>query len=187
MGESKTAGTRGRRIAFGTLGCKLNQFETDALATQFRTNGYEIVPYESAADAYVINSCTVTNKSDRKSRNVINRVARPRDGAARGIPSLEGATAENAPTGGPVAGEKPIIVVTGCFVESHRSYLDARDDITYVVDNRRKSRIFDIVDAHFRGEIMSTESLDRLQGSPFAYSLADRRFHTRSMVKIQDG
>lgn len=175
MAESGAEGTRRLRIAFDTLGCKLNQFETDALATQFRTNGYEVVPYGSEADAYVVNTCTVTNKSDRKSRNVINRVARPRDAARNEAADRE------------AAGGRPIVVVTGCFVDSNRSYLETRHDITYVVDNRRKSRIFDIVDAHFRGEIMSADSLARLEGSPFGYSLADRSFHTRSMVKIQDG
>ncbi len=148
-----------RRVAFETLGCKLNQYETDSIATDFHKAGYEIVPYEGAADAYVVNTCTVTNKSDRKSRNLINRATNRREDDA-------------------------VVVVTGCFVDSSRDYLEARDDVTYVVDNRRKSRIFHIVDAHFKGEILDPK---QIEGDLFAFETAEKGFHTRSMVKIQDG
>jgi tRNA A37 methylthiotransferase MiaB len=67
---------RPRRVAFNTLGCKLNQYETDALASRFIQQGYEVVSFDSPADAYIINTCTVTNKADRKTRNTINRAIR---------------------------------------------------------------------------------------------------------------
>lgn len=62
-----------KQVAFYTLGCKVNQYETNAMMQQFENNGYEIVAFEEKADIYVINTCTVTNMSDRKSRQMLRR------------------------------------------------------------------------------------------------------------------
>ena len=62
-----------KKVAFYTLGCKVNQYETNAMMQQFETSGYEIVAFEEKADIYVINTCTVTNMSDRKSRQILRR------------------------------------------------------------------------------------------------------------------
>ena len=61
------------KIAFYTLGCKVNQYETQALEQMFTQRGHELVPFEGAADAYIVNTCTVTAVSDKKSRQVIRR------------------------------------------------------------------------------------------------------------------
>lgn len=148
--------TSGRRVAFQTLGCRLNQFETDALAGEFEGAGYTIVPFDQTADAYIVNSCTVTNKADRKSRNTIYRAERSSDA---------------------------LVVVTGCFVESHRRELERRPR-TFTVANPHKRHVVDLVEAHLNGEILHPESLER---DLFSYSVPDPIFHTRSMVKIQDG
>lgn len=147
-----------RRIAFNTLGCRLNQYETDALATRFRDNGFEIVSYEEEADAYVINTCTVTDKSDRKSRNAISRARRQ-------------------------AGN-PVVVATGCYTENNKRYLQERLGVTYVVDNRHKNAIFTLLDAHFRGEVGEP---DALPGDRFDFNETTGGFHTRRTIKIQDG
>lgn len=147
-----------KRIAFSTLGCRLNQFETDALVTRFRNTGYEIVPFDCEADAYVINTCTVTDKSDRKSRNTIYRAGR--------------------------WGHAPVVVTTGCYTENHRKYLKEQLGVTYVVDNQHKNGIFTILDAHFRGEIVNSETMP---GDQFDFDDTSGGFHTRRMVKIQDG
>lgn len=146
-------------VAFYTLGCKLNQYETDALATAFRHRGYSVVDFSGSADAYVINTCTVTNKADRKSRNIINRARRSRR------PS----------------GDAPLVIVTGCHTENHRDRLEREEGIR-IVGNDEKSRIDEIVDAYLRGEIAGDGITDR-----FAYSTPERIFHTRGMLKIQDG
>ena len=65
-----------KKIAFKTLGCRLNLFETDALASQFAKNDYQVVEFNEDADVYVINTCTVTNQSDQKSRNAISQADR---------------------------------------------------------------------------------------------------------------
>jgi len=147
-----------KKIGFQTLGCRLNQYETDSLVTSFTEAGYEVVSFEDEADAYIINTCTVTNRSDRKSRNTVNRATKRE--------------------------EEPIVVVTGCYVDSEKEALEAAEGITYVVDNDRKSEIFSIVDAHFKGEFIQPNNLT---GDRFAFNTAIDGFHTRGMVKIQDG
>ena len=62
-----------RKVAFYTLGCKVNQYETNSMMEEFIKAGYEVVDYESFADVYVVNTCTVTNMSDRKSRQILRR------------------------------------------------------------------------------------------------------------------
>ena len=147
-----------RKIAFKTLGCRLNQFETDSLASEFHAAGYRLVDFEEKADVYVVNTCTVTNQSDKKSRNIINQAARkPGDS---------------------------LLVVTGCMVNSQKEALENQDTSTYFVENNRKTSIFPMVDAHFKGEILHPNSLDP---DVFGFKPADTTFHTRSLIKIQDG
>ena len=147
-----------RKIAFKTLGCRLNQFETDSLASEFHNAGYRLVDFEDNADVYVVNTCTVTNQSDKKSRNLISNASR-RPGNA-------------------------LVVVTGCMVNSRKEALENRDAGTYFVENDRKTSIFPMVQAHYEGEILHPNSLDP---DVFDFKPADRTFHTRSLVKIQDG
>ena len=67
-----------KKVAFYTLGCKVNQYETDAMIALFEKEGYQIVPFNEGADIYIVNSCTVTENSSKKSRQVINRIVRER-------------------------------------------------------------------------------------------------------------
>ncbi len=147
-----------RKIAFKTLGCRLNQFETDSLASEFHNAGYKIVDFDEKADVYVVNTCTVTNQSDKKSRNYINHAIRK-------------------PGGG-------LVIVAGCMVNSEKDALKNHDPGTYFVDNERKSSILPIVEAHYNGEILDPDSLDR---DVFNFKPANTTFHTRSLIKIQDG
>jgi len=148
-----------RKVAFKTLGCRLNQFETDSLVTDFHKAGYEIVDFSRKADVYVINTCTVTNQSDHKSKYTINQAVK-------------------------TGGDQSLTIVTGCMVTSQREYLENRDDITYVVDNKRKSSVVPLVDAHFKGELLHPASLKQ---DLFNYRVVEKGFHTRSAIKIQDG
>ncbi len=147
-----------RTIAFKTLGCRLNQFETDSLASEFHEAGYRLVDFESKADVYVVNTCTVTNQSDKKSRNLVSQAIRkPGDS---------------------------LVVVTGCMVNNQKEALENQPGTTYYVDNERKTSIFPLVEAHQRGEILHPNSLDP---DVFGFKPADTTFHTRSLIKIQDG
>lgn len=147
-----------KKVAFKTLGCRLNQFETDALVTQFHNGGYQVVKFGEKADITIINTCTVTNQSDQKSRNYINQ--------ASGI-NPEGLT-----------------IVAGCMVNHKKEELEKQANITYVVENENKNDIFSLVDSHFKGEIMHPE---QLKGNVFAYETVDKSLHTRTSIKIQDG
>lgn len=149
---------RKKRIAFKTLGCRLNQYETDALVSDFDKAGYEIVDFKEKADAVVVNTCTVTNQSDHKSRNIISQAAR-KNGA-------------------------PVVVVTGCMANNHKDNLEDDEKVTYVVGNDQKSSILSLVDAHFGGEIVHPASLN---SDVFNFNPVSKSLHTRSAIKIQDG
>lgn len=147
-----------KKIAFKTLGCRLNQYETDALASRFHSGSYEIVDYSEKADIYIVNTCTVTNQSDQKSRQTINQ--------ARKI------------------NQEALVVVTGCMANHYKQSLLETGNINFVVDNERKSSIFSIIESHYRGETADPEGFDK---DLFSYEAAYKTFHTRSMIKIQDG
>lgn len=147
-----------KTIAFKTLGCRLNQYETEALATSFNNSGYKVVDFNQQADAYVINTCTVTSQSDQKSNYYINRAGKRE--------------------------HKPVVVVTGCMVNNHMERLREKDVISYLVENDNKTSIPSLLDAHFRGEIFPEHFL---KPDTFNYGAAKQMFHTRSMIKIQDG
>lgn len=146
-------------VAFKTLGCRLNQFETDSLITDFHKAGYHVVNYNEPADVYIINTCTVTNQGDRKSKHAINQAQRR-------------------------ANKNSVLVVTGCMVSGKQDHLKNHNNISYIVDNKRKGSILPIIDAHFRGEIIDYNLL--VQDS-FNYSIVEKGLHTRSAIKIQDG
>ena len=148
-----------RKVAFKTLGCRLNQFETDALVTDFHKAGYEIVNFNEKADVYVVNTCTVTNQGDRKSNYSINQAIR-------------------------TGNTDSVLVVTGCMVTNQHEILSKRNDITYLIDNKRKGSILPVVEAHFNGEILGRATLPE---NVFNFSVVEKGFHTRSAVKIQDG
>jgi threonylcarbamoyladenosine tRNA methylthiotransferase MtaB len=147
-----------KKVAFKTLGCRLNQFETNSLVTGFTNAGYDIVDFGEKADAYIINTCTVTNHSDKKSRQEISK--------AYG------------------SNEEAVIVVTGCMANNQKEKLENDGRITYAIENDNKSDIVTLVNSHFNGEIIAP---DVLKNDRFGYETVEVGFHTRSMIKIQDG
>jgi threonylcarbamoyladenosine tRNA methylthiotransferase MtaB len=148
-----------RKVAFKTLGCRLNQFETDALVTDFHRAGYEVVDFSDRADVYIVNTCTVTNQSDHKSKYALNQAVKNGD-------------------------KKALVVATGCMVSNRQEYFQKHNEYTCVIDNSRKSSILSVIDAHFKGEVYQPEAL---QPHPFNFSVVEKGFHTRSALKIQDG
>jgi threonylcarbamoyladenosine tRNA methylthiotransferase MtaB len=147
-----------RKIAFKTLGCRLNQYETEALASQFSRNEYEVVEFEKPADVYIVNSCTVTNQSDQKTRTMVNHATRLK--------------------------HRPMVVVMGCMSPEQQKQFTDNSAVTYLIDNEKKSGVFQLIDAHFKGELIEKE---QLPSDRFSYELTDPLFHTRSFIKIQDG
>jgi threonylcarbamoyladenosine tRNA methylthiotransferase MtaB len=102
-------------VALKTLGCKLNQYETEEIRSALEAAGFEAVPFESPADVYVVNTCTVTGQSDYKSRQLVRRVCRTRPEAR--------------------------VVVTGCYADLHPSVFAALGPNVAVVSNREKGSI----------------------------------------------
>jgi threonylcarbamoyladenosine tRNA methylthiotransferase MtaB len=146
------------KIAFKTLGCRLNQYETDALAAQFKSNGYEVSEQEDNADIVVVNTCTVTNQSNHKSRYVIRH-------AGRVNPSAK-------------------MIITGCMAESHAGQLQNKFPDATIINNKGKSAIFHTVDSLVKGGNTDLSDKDH---DLFSYQSFSGMFHTRSLIKIQDG
>ncbi len=147
-----------KTIAFKTLGCRVNLYETDALASRFKAAGYDIAENDGDADAYVVNTCTVTNTSDQKCRQAIHQIRRKHPEA--------------------------LIAVTGCMVNHRKEELLQSGIADYVIDNERKAALFDIIDEHFKTGHSDPEGYDR---DLFSYQPAFDTFHTRSLIKIHDG
>jgi threonylcarbamoyladenosine tRNA methylthiotransferase MtaB len=148
-----------RKIAFKTLGCRLNQFETDALVTDFHRAGYEVVDFNDKADVYVVNTCTVTNQSDRKSKSMLNQAVKK-------------------------GNRNALVVATGCMVNNQQEYFSIHNEFDYAIDNSSKSSLLSLIDAYYKGEVFHPESL---KPDLFNFSLVEKGFHTRCAVKIQDG
>jgi threonylcarbamoyladenosine tRNA methylthiotransferase MtaB len=146
------------KIAFKTLGCRLNQYETDALAAQFERNGYEVFKNECNADVIIVNTCSVTNQSNQKSRNIISRTSKINANAK--------------------------LVITGCMTVSHKEQLQSRFPHAYIIDNSHKSAIFHGVDSLIKTGNVEMTGIDY---DLFSYQSFTEMFHTRSLVKIQDG
>ena len=146
-----------------TLGCKVNQFETETMEGLFRARGYDVVAFEDMADVYVINTCSVTHLSDRKSRQMIRRAARTNPRAC--------------------------IAVTGCYAQVAPEEIRALEGVRVVIGTKERARIVDYVEAslHETTGIAGTIT-DIMQARVFEdiplHALPHR---TRAFLKIEDG
>ena len=151
------------RVSFYTLGCKVNQNETGALAQLFEQHGFTVVESGEAADVYVVNSCTVTNFGDQKSRKWLRRAKRENPGA---VTVLTGCYPQAFPEEAAAIAEADVVTGSG----NRRSILE---DVMQVVNGER-GKVVDIR-PHQKGEAFEEPPMDRF---------AD---HTRAFVKIEDG
>ena len=162
MARYKTMQKRIKKVAFYTLGCKLNFSETSTLSRQFLEGGYEKVSHHGAADIYVINTCSVTEHADKKCRQAIRKFIKQSPGA--------------------------IIAVTGCYAQLKPEEIANIDGVKLVLGAAEKGQLYSKVQellVHNQGEpeIHSCE-IKKVDGFFKAYSLGDR---TRSFLKVQDG
>ena len=151
------------RVTFYTLGCKVNQTETGALAQLFEENGYTVVPGGEAADVYVVNSCTVTNFGDQKSRKWLRRAKRENPGSVTVLP---GCYPQAFPKEAAAISEADVVTGSG----NRRAILA---DVQKVLEGEAE-RVIDIR-PHRKGEAFEELPMDR-----FAE-------HTRAFVKVEDG
>jgi threonylcarbamoyladenosine tRNA methylthiotransferase MtaB len=150
-----------RTVAFHTLGCKANQLETSTMAHQFQDQGWQIVPFDEAAEVYVINTCTVTERSDQESRRMIRR-ARLSNPAGR-------------------------IAVTGCYAQVSPDELAGVDGVSFVIGNNFKDQLIHIVENAPVSDqpLVQVSEIDKSRMMEGASSAAIDR--TRGSLKIQDG
>lgn len=153
-----------KKVAFHTLGCKVNQVETEQMIEEFCQQGYQVVGFGDPADVYVVNTCTVTHISDRKSRAILRRAVR--------------------------ANPQALVVATGCAAQVAANQLASLGGVGLIIGNQEKDRIVDLVEDCIREKdtyqkiwvepISSKAGLHSvLYGSPHQ--------RTRAFVKIQDG
>ena len=155
-----------KTVAFCTLGCKVNQYETDAMRGSFEAEGYEVKEFSQEASVYVINTCTVTNMADRKSRQMMHRAKKKN------------------PDG--------IIVAVGCYVQAAKEQLEEDTLIDLVIGNNTKSQVVQIVEQYIQDN-RHTEDRDAYVAD-IAHSHEYETMHiemvsehTRAYIKIQDG
>lgn len=150
-----------RKVAFSTLGCKVNQYESDAMAKLFRDKGYDIVHENEPADVYVINTCTVTNLGDRKSRSIARRARRQN----------------------PMA----VIAVVGCYAQVASDEVMRIEGVNLVLGTNERMKIVDYVEdlgpwdkVSAVGDIMEVAEFEELQ-------IDEHGDRTRAFIKIQEG
>ncbi|MCI8884490.1 MAG: tRNA (N(6)-L-threonylcarbamoyladenosine(37)-C(2))-methylthiotransferase MtaB [Dorea sp.] len=170
-----------KKAALHNLGCKVNGYETEAMQEMLTKHGYEIVPFQEKADLYIVNTCTVTNMADRKSRQMLHRARKKNPGA--------------------------VVVACGCYVQAKQGELDESVDI--VIGNNRKKDLIEILKSYEDAQPRREEDAARQehQGEEPADTRNRRRElidisrvreyeemelssaaeHTRAYVKVQDG
>ena len=124
------------KAAYLTLGCKVNQYDTNAMQELMEAAGYETVEFTEAADVYLINTCTVTNVADRKSRQMIRRAAEQNPGA--------------------------VVCVTGCLAQRHKDEILAIEGVDAVIGVNQRGKIVEIIERARRGEeAVAVEDISR--------------------------
>ena len=150
-----------KTVAYHNLGCKVNAYEMDAMLQSLRQRGYQIVPFEDKADIYIVNTCTVTNIADRKSRQMLHRARK--------------------------MNPKALVVACGCYVQAKNGIMDECVDI--IIGNNQKKDLIELLKAFEDGkEGHDRELLDINHTNEYEeLHLARTAEHTRAYVKVQDG
>ena len=152
------------KAALHNLGCKVNAYETEAMQQQLEERGYEIVPFDQKADVYIINTCSVTNIADRKSRQMLHRAKK--------------------------LNPEAVVVATGCYVQVASDALKEDDSVDIIVGNNNKARLADILEEYMKDrqgdeggyvlDIARAREYEELHVSRLGE-------HTRAFIKVQDG
>lgn len=153
---------RKKRAALHNLGCKVNAYETEAMGQLLEANGYEIVPFEEEADVYLINTCSVTNMADRKSRQMLHRARKKNP--------------------------KAVIVAAGCYVQASAEEILKNGDADLIIGNNQKNRLPELLAAYRKEEGAWESVIDIAHTKEYEeLTLEKTAEHTRAFIKIQDG
>ena len=156
-----------RKAALHNLGCKVNSYETEAMTQLLKKAGYEIVSFQDQADVYIINTCSVTNMADRKSRQMLHKAKKQNPNA--------------------------VVVATGCYVQTATEKVAQDLSIDLVVGNNRKKDIVEILNEYYAekeaGEQVKEEYVIDINNTDEYedFEVATVTEHTRAHIKIQDG
>lgn len=154
-----------KKAALHNLGCKVNAYETEVMQQMLVEAGYEIVPFSEAADVYVINTCSVTNMADRKSRQMLHKAKKQNPNA--------------------------VVVAAGCYVQTKEEEAKADPAVDIIIGNNKKNELVGKLDEFFAAKEINTLSdvVDINDGNqPFEeLMLSKTAEHTRAFIKVQDG
>lgn len=151
-----------KKVAFHTLGCKLNYAETSVIGNSFLKRGFTVTDFDSRADVYVINTCTVTENAERECRQIIRRALRHNPGG--------------------------FVIVTGCYAQLRPEEIQKIEGVDLVLGSKEKFEIFNFIDSLEKKELacIYVTPLEKLNDfGPAFSSLPEER--TRAFLKIQDG
>lgn len=151
-----------KKVAFHTLGCKVNQYETEAMEEMFARADYEVVDGEEIADIYIINTCTVTNISDRKSRQFIRRAKRNNENA--------------------------VVAVVGCYSQTSPEEIEDIEEVDVIIGTANRDRIVDLCEQvkETNGRINIVSEI-KYEKEFEEIKIEDLKEKTRAYIKIQDG
>ena len=147
------------KVAIQSLGCKVNLYESEYITDQFQKAGYEIVPFQEIADVYIINTCSVTNTSDVKSRKVIHQAIRRNPDAC--------------------------IVAIGCFIEANHDYHE--DGVDILLGNANKSKVLEYVERYWQTKQKANYFVAPIPEKFDDMTMSTFLGRTRAFIKIQDG
>ena len=151
-----------KSVALHNLGCKVNAYEIDVMQQLLLEKGYKIVPFDEKADIYIVNTCTVTNIADRKSRQMLHKAKKNNPDA--------------------------IVVATGCYVQTDAEIIETDEAIDLAIGNNRKGEIVRIIEEYLENQSANDVMIDINQTEIFEeLELKKTSDHTRAYIKIQDG
>ena len=151
-----------KKVALHNLGCKVNAYETEAMQQMLEQAGYEIVPFQEVADVYVVNTCSVTNIAERKSRQMLHR-AKSRNPDA-------------------------IVVAAGCYVQAAGEKLKEDASVDLVIGNNKKADLVPLLEACMAGKEAEGSIIDiSAAGEYEPLHIEKQKEHTRAFIKVQDG
>ena len=150
------------KVALHNLGCKVNAYETEAMAQKLEDAGYEIVPFNEKADVYIINTCSVTNMADRKSRQMLHKAKKMNEDA--------------------------VVVAAGCYVQTATEKLLEDLSVDILIGNNKKKDIVEELQKYFDNNKYNKNVIDINATNEYEeLELATVTEHTRAYIKIQDG
>lgn len=149
-------------VAFLTLGCKVNTYETNAMKLLFKEAGYTIVEFSDKADIYIVNTCSVTNMADRKSRQMLHKAKKQNPNA--------------------------VIVAAGCYVQAAKDLLEQDETVDVIIGNSQKHHIVEMVEEYLADHSHCSFIVDVSTNPPYeTMHIEDAGDKTRAFIKIQDG